>query len=88
MELDEAISKLEFLDSDATIWIDSSDSWSIKSRVCIAIEKETGGAPGSVPKHFEYFLEVFLIVELATELDSINKTSLTNRVIEYAKNDA
>ena len=88
MRLFEAINSLESLDSDATIWIDGCETWSANSTVNIAVEKQSGGAPESVPKSHEYFLEVFVVLELVESLGGLSSKELVNRVLDYAINDA
>ena len=89
MNLQAALDKIDDLDTDSTIWIDGTTEWSSDSTVVLAVEKEEGGAPESVPKHFEYFLEVFTTADLIHDLKNSGSNSFSvDRVIYYAVNDA
>jgi len=89
MNLQTALDQIDDLDTDSTIWIDSTIEWSSDSTVILAVEMEEGGAPEWVPKHFEYFLEVFTTADLIHALKNLNDGSFSvERVIYYAVNDA
>ena len=88
MQLQYLIERINEVDSDATVWIDGSNFWSVDSRVSIAIECDEGGPPDTVPSGFEYFLEVFIIQELVEDLPkSQSYIELTQRIIDYARDD-
>ena len=88
MFLLEAIEQIESLNSDATIWIENSKSWSPQSAVFIAEENEDGGPPENISSSYEYFLEVFIASEFIVDIGNKSKDAIVERVIQYAINDA
>ena len=88
MFLLEAIEQIESLNSNATIWIEHSKSWSPQSLVLVAEESEDGGSPEKIPASYEYFLEVFIVADFVNDLAIQNKEAIAERVIHYAINDA
>ncbi|MGL6316970.1 hypothetical protein [Vibrio sp. WXL103] len=78
MRLHEAVTRINELDPDMTIYIEPP--WSSNSRVTICNEPDSGESPDG----FEYFLEVFIVQDLFEDLPSLS----VERVIEYAQNDA
>jgi len=93
MQLIEAIETIFEQNDDQTIWVKSGSPVSPESEVVLAFEAESGGPPENV-EGFEYFLEVFVTQDLIIGLvgnQSVPKAellSITNRVIQYAENDA
>ena len=88
MKLVDVIDEIKSLNSEATIWIESSKKHSANSVVQVADEKETGGKPDTVSESFEYFLEVFIVSELVDDLSHLQGEALVNRIIDYAVDDA
>jgi hypothetical protein len=84
MNLLEALRDLERLDPDATIWIGSDRPWGPESRVLIAPELAPGGSPDP---SFEYFLEIFVILETLGP-PGPDLAAFAQRVIHYARHDA
>ncbi|MFV5536603.1 hypothetical protein VXQ47_17800 [Acinetobacter pittii] len=85
MNLQEMISNIEYLSDEQTIYVEQP--WNISSNTIAQsddemIEVYIDG------KHYAYFLEVFIIRELITDLDdSLNIEDLIQRIIKYAVDD-
>lgn len=84
MKFESIINDIDNIDPDLTIYM--AEPWSISSNAVVEQEPETG----IIPKYLEeqnliYFLEVFLIQELKSDLKC---DFSAQRVIDYALNDA
>lgn len=92
MKLIEAISKLDSLDSEATIY--AAKPWKYESEVWVGVEPEEGGLPEEAKvRGLDYFLEVFIAQEFMEDWNSSlgRQPSLEmkcDRIIDYASFDA
>jgi len=93
MKLIEAIETIFEQNDDQTIWVQSGAPVSSESEVILAFETDAGGPPENV-EGFEYLLEVFVTQDLiiglvgSQSVPASELLSITNRVIQYAENDA
>lgn len=88
MKLIEAIEKLNILDSEATIWVKTGEAWDKNAEVVVAVEDESGINPVFDGIKYNYFLEVFIVSEITESIPEATIFDKTNRVIQYAINDA
>ena len=88
MKLIEAIEKLNILDAEATIWVKAGEAWDKNAEVMVALEDESGITPVFDGIKYNYFLEVFIASEIIESMPKATIFDKTNRVIQYAVNDA
>jgi hypothetical protein len=84
MSFESTITEIDNLDPDLTIYVE--EPWTIDSKTVVEQEPEMEIVPKYLKEHnFSYFLEVFLVQELKSDLgDDFN----AQKVIDYAINDA
>ena len=92
MSLGEAVSQLDSLDNESTIY--AAEPWTENSKAIVEREPESGGLPRIAQNlGLKYFLEVFVardfldgwIANLETEPGDAEKS---DRLIQFAINDA
>ena len=88
MKLIEAIEKLNTLDVEATIWVKAGEAWNKNAEVMVALEDESGINPIFNGIKYNYFLEEFIVSEIIESMPKATIFDKTNRVIQYAINDA
>lgn len=91
IRLIDAISSIEEIDPGSTVY--AKVPWNSESEAIVDFEPESGGIPESVAnRSFEYFLEVFVILEVLQDSfevpEEVDENIRCDRVIEYALNDA
>ncbi|WP_256415086.1 hypothetical protein [Acinetobacter sp. 5862] len=90
MNLLEALVQIEKYSEEETIY--STKPWTLNSETIIMIEPDEGGLEFTVDgRVYSYFLEIFLVKELLSDLAAENCLSLEGkvlRIIQYAYNDA
>ncbi|EKU55912.1 hypothetical protein ACINWC323_1353 [Acinetobacter sp. WC-323] len=90
MNLLEALVQIEKYSEEETIY--SAKPWILNSETIIMIEPDEGGLEFTVDgRVYSYFLEIFLVKELLSDLAAENGLSLEGkvlRIIQYAYNDA
>ncbi|MFI8035070.1 hypothetical protein ACH8I4_14470 [Acinetobacter sp. ABJ_C3_5] len=90
MNLLEALVQIEKYSEEETIY--SVKPWTLNSETIIMIEPDEGGLEFTVDgRVYSYFLEIFLVKELLSDLAAENGLSPERkvlRIIQYAYNDA
>ncbi|MBR0712095.1 hypothetical protein [Bradyrhizobium liaoningense] len=92
MRLDDVVSRLSSLDSEATIY--ASEPWTPKSEAMVAREPDAGGTPSEALRAgLRYFLEISVAQDFVEDwLASLEQkptpSEVCQRVIDYAINDA
>lgn len=81
MTLSEVIQNIANLDEEMTIYAKSP--WTLDSPAYVDFEPDDGSLPKGA-ENMEYFLEVFIVNQLLEDSDQID----SQRIIEYAINDA
>jgi hypothetical protein len=90
MKIMELARQLHSLDSEKTIY--AKKPWTCESEVQLLIEPEDGSLPSELSDGFEYFLEIFIALDVIPNLlhvePSFTLEQWSERLIEYADNDA
>lgn len=90
MNLLEVLLNIEEYSDEETIY--AVKDWTVASDTIVMVEPDDGALEFTVDRRvYSYFLEVFLIKELLSDLSEKNELPLEGkalRIIQYASNDA